>query len=253
MKHDSPAAATPLARTRLMAMVRVLPASLTLVAGALLGCTAALAQAPGATPSPQPFDPQLSWDDHDSFSWRSVPGATRYVLSGTLTALRVNAASPFCVRPLADDTRSITLNEQLAADAVSFRVELPAAPAPDTWFVSSVSVGIQAFDSSGSPIAGGFIGRVAETVCAAAVTATVVPFPTAASALLSIDSSLAGSVIQDAAADSVIGAGDEGASTLVELISFASDGRGGFSLMSDASGAFVFKGIPAGEYVLFVW
>jgi hypothetical protein len=63
--------------------------------------------------------------------------------------------------------------------------------------------------------------------------------------VLSTDFSLVGSLLQQAEP----GAAETGASTLVELGSES----GSFALLSDAAGSFSFRGIPSGNYVLFIW
>lgn len=102
-------------------------------------------------------------NDEPIVSWNSVPGTDEYRLTGTIYALRVNANDPFCVPPLAGDSRTLTLDETIEASATRFELPLPELPAEDTWFFYDTRVTVEAFDSEGVMLAGGNIMGIGET------------------------------------------------------------------------------------------
>jgi len=115
-----------------------------------------------------PADLGFTWDDHQSFSWKQVQAASSYSLRGTLSAIEVSASWPLCAAPATRQTRDVTINEQLSASTTTFRVDLPALPSSDEWFVFGILVDLTAVGASGEVLASGHVGLLAETYCAPA-------------------------------------------------------------------------------------
>lgn len=129
---------------------------------------------PTATPAELLFHVPLS-NEEPLISWPSVAGAVAYRLTGTLLVGRVNAADPFCQRPLVSDQRTITVDETLDSEITQFQLPLPPLPPEDTWFFFQTDVKLVALDGDGAVIAGGAIGGIADGALAQCPTPTAMP------------------------------------------------------------------------------
>lgn len=92
--------------------------------------------APSPTPRVQPDEGwRMSRPDAGIYAWSAVTGAVSYRVSGTLTLFRENAADP-CLPPLAEETRTLSIDEVIDAADRSYAVPLPPLPAGDRWYVT---------------------------------------------------------------------------------------------------------------------
>lgn len=159
-----------------MRYLLVAAATVTMLAASFGGWAAGgqIASAQGPTPVPD-LDVQM---DGNRVSWTPLGGAAEYRLTGTLLAIRVNASDP-CLPSLAEDRRTITIDERLGADATEFEAPLPPLPPEDRWLVASVNITLRAFDAQGREIAAQAATSVEESACPPAATAT--PQPTVSS------------------------------------------------------------------------
>ena len=120
-------------------------------------------ETPTATATPASLD--LDFAAAPTVSWGTVNGAVEHRLSGTVLAVRVNTADPFCAAPIEQGSLEVPFDITLPSATLSYSVPLPPLPQPDAWFMSTMRAEIKAIDSHGAVIAAGVGGLVAETVC----------------------------------------------------------------------------------------
>jgi hypothetical protein len=166
-----------------LALATLGPSGTTAAATDPVVLTSSPTPSPTATPTfASPTTPpslQFDWDNHASFTWEAIPRASRYHLTGSVGAVRTNAARPFCDAPLVQDTRNVNLDENLAAGDTTFRVPLPPIPPVDEWFVNGAIADLTATDENGAVLSTGHVGFLYETYGAC----PVLVFPTAPNAL----------------------------------------------------------------------
>ncbi len=90
---------------------------------------------------------------------------------------------------------------------------------------------------------------VIEETSAPEPSATPIAWPTPGSDILSADGSLQGTFVLDTDGDGRASESDQPATTLVELVRTG----GGYSLFTAEDGTFLFKNLPAGDYLLMFW
>lgn len=112
--------------------------------------------------------------DEPVIRWRALEGIEHYRLTARYLAVRVHAAAPYCTPPLAEDRRTVEVDEQLDGGVTEFALQLPELPVEDAWYLASGFVQIEAFDADGAVIAAGGGGGVTETPFC---TATATPGP----------------------------------------------------------------------------
>jgi len=151
--------------------------ALALGAAAALLATAGHAQTPG---EPTPLTPALLsikapiGTEDPIITWEATGDIAQYEITGTILAVRINAADPFCTPPLESDSRTLDLGETFEAATTEFRLPLPSLPPQDAWFFSDTVVTVKALDEAGQTIAAGNVGGIAETNVQCA-TPTVLP------------------------------------------------------------------------------
>lgn len=104
--------------------------------------------------------------DDPRITWTTTPQVDHFELTGTLNAVRVNKADPFCSPPIEAQGTTLTVNETLAGTAMGFRVPFPPLPPEDAWFVSVAEIRLRAFDANGVELGADGGGAVAEAICA---------------------------------------------------------------------------------------
>ncbi len=135
---------------------------------ASVGHAAAQTRPPDSTDEAPTLD--LRFDGANTFTWNEIVGATGYTIQGNAFVARVNAANPICSPPLVAEDRNVNITGSFGAETTSYRLELPAVPTEDRWFVASYSVSLLAFgnvDGNQEVIARTLVGGVAESTCAA--------------------------------------------------------------------------------------
>jgi len=105
-------------------------------------------------------------------------GIDHFELTGTLSAVRINKADPFCSPPIETQNTTVAISETLPGTATEFSVPFPPLPQGDGWFVSLSEVRLRAFDSTGTELGTQGGGGTTEAICSRpATTSTPIPRP----------------------------------------------------------------------------
>lgn len=97
--------------------------------------------------------------------WGALDGAASYRVVASGEAVRANGDDPYCTPPLADERRTIMIDETVAAPATTLSMGLPQLPAPDRWFVPLFEVELTVLDANGQPISSGGFAAQGEVGC----------------------------------------------------------------------------------------